>query len=124
MSVSNYLEDKILDLVFNATSYAGQSTVYIKLHIGDPGEACTSNAAGETTRKAVTLGASSAGTVTSDADATWTNVASTETYTHISIWDAVSSGNALWYGALTASKAVTAGDTFTIPSGSLAISID
>jgi len=124
LSVSNYLEDKILDLVFNATSYAGQSTVYIKLHIGDPGEACTSNAAGETTRKAVTLGASSAGTVTSDADATWTNVASTETYTHISIWDAVSSGNALWYGALTASKAVTAGDTFTIPSGSLAISID
>lgn len=124
MSASNFSENTLLDLMFNGTSYAGQSTVYTKLHIGDPGEACTSNAASETTRKATTFGAASSGTVTSDADVTWTNVAATETYTHVSIWDASTSGNALWYGALTASKSVTAGDTFSIPSGSLTVSLD
>lgn len=124
MSIANYLEDKLLDLVFNGTSYAGQSTFYVKLHTGDPGEACTSNAAGETTRKAATVGASSSGTVTSDADITWTNVSTSETYSHISLWDNSTGGNALWYGQLSSSKAVNAGDTFTIASGSLTISLD
>lgn len=124
MTIANYLENVLLDLVFNGTAYSGQATVYVKLHIGDPGEACTSNAAGETTRKAATVGAASGGTVTSDADITWTNVSTSETYSHISIWDAATNGNALWYGALTASKTVTAGDTFTIPSGSLTASLD
>lgn len=124
MSVSNFLEDTLLNLVFNGTAYAGQATVFIKLHIGDPGEAATSNAAGETTRQAVTVGASASGTVTSDSTATWTNVSTTETYSFISLWDAATVGNALWSGALTTPRSVTAGDTFTIPSGSLTISLD
>jgi hypothetical protein len=105
VSIANNLENKILDAVFNGVDLPGQGTVYVKLHTGDPGEDCTGNAA-------------------SDADITWTNVAATETYSHISIWDAVNAGNPLWYGALTASKAVTAGDTFTIPSASLTASLD
>jgi hypothetical protein len=124
VSIANNLENKILDAVFNGVDLPGQGTVYVKLHTGDPGEDCTGNAASETTRKAATFGAASVGAVTSDADITWTNVAATETYSHISIWDAVNAGNPLWYGALTASKAVTAGDTFTIPSASLTASLD
>ena len=124
MSISNYLETKLVDLVFNATAYAGQATVYVKLHTGDPGEACTSNAATETTRQAATFGAASGPTVTSDADITWTNVSTSETYSHVSVWDDVSAGNALWYGALTASKTVNAGDTFTIATGVLTATLD
>ena len=124
MSIANYLEDKLLDLVFNATSYAGQATVYVKLHTGDPGEDCTGNAAVNTTREAATFGASSGGAVSNDADVTWTNVSTSETYSHVSLWDASTAGNALWYGALTVSKAVNAGDTFTIATGDLDVSID
>lgn len=124
MSIANFLETTLLDLVFNGTSYAGQSTVYVKLHTGDPGEACTGNAAGETTRKAATFAAASAGAIANDADITWTNVSTSETISHISVWDAVSSGNALWYGALAASKPVTAGDTLVIASGALTVSLD
>jgi hypothetical protein len=51
-------------------------------------------------------------------------VAGTETYSHISIWDDPTAGNCLWTGALTASKAVNAGDTFTIATGSLTVSLD
>lgn len=124
MSIANFLEDTLLNLVFNATSYSGQSTVYVKLHTGDPGEDCTSNAATETTRKAVTFGASSTGTISNDADITWTNVSTGETYSHISIWDNLTTGNPLWYGQLTANKTVNAGDTFTIATGDLDVSLN
>lgn len=123
MTIANYAENKILDALFNNTSLA-VTQPYVKLHTGDPGEDCTANAATETTRKALSVGAASTGTVTSDADLVWSNMAGSETISHISVWDASSGGNALWSGALTASKAVLAGDTLTIPSGSLTISVD
>lgn len=123
MSVSNFLENTLLDLCFNATAYSGQSTVYVKLHTGDPGEAGTLLAATETTRKAVTFGAASAGTVTSDSEAAWTSVAATETYSHVSIWDDLTAGNCLWTGAMAASKAVTAGEDFRFATGALTVSL-
>lgn len=122
MSVSNYLELAFLNTLRN-TSLA-VANVYIKLHIGDPGEDGTGNAAGEATRQVVTFAAASGGSMASNADATWTNVSTTETLSHVSLWDASTAGNCLWSGALTASKSVTAGDTFTIASGALTLSID
>lgn len=123
MSISNYAENKLLDAIFNNTSYV-EADRYVQLHTGDPGETGANNTAGETTRKSVTNAAASGGTFTSTNDLQWTNVSTSETYSHISIWDASSAGNCLWYGALTASKAVNAGDTFTIASGSLTVSLD
>ncbi len=123
MSVSNYAELKLLDAIGNNTSFA-VATPYIKLHIGDPGEDGTSNAAGETTRKSLSFAAAASGSMASDADATWTNVSTSETLSHVSLWDNSSAGNCLWVGALTTPKAVIAGDTFTIASGSLTLAID
>jgi hypothetical protein len=123
VSIANYLEDKVLDKVFNNTDFTVTGT-YVKLHIGDPGEAGTANAAAETTRKAASFAAASGGAITTDADLTWTNVSTTETYSHISLWDAVTAGNCLWVGPLAAAKAVTAGDTFTIPTGDLDVALD
>lgn len=120
MSISNYAELKLLDTLGN-TSFA-VATCYIKLHTGDAGEDGTSSAATETTRKLVSWSAASSGSKASSAALTWTNVAATETYTHWSMWDASSGGNCLWTGALSASAAVTAGDTFEITS--LTLSLD
>jgi len=114
MSISNYAELEILDHLTGTASWTAPAAVYIKLHTGDPGEACTSNAATEATRKAVTFSAASSGAITSNATVEWTNVSTTETYSHWSLWDAATGGNALWYGALSSSAAVTAGDTFQI----------
>jgi hypothetical protein len=126
MSLSNYLETKVMDAVFNNASPAAIQLAnrYIKLHIGDPGEDGTGNAAAETTRKAVTGAATSNGVFTSVNDLTWTGVAGTETLSHISVWDASTAGNCLWVGALTAPKAVTAGDTFVISTGQLTATLD
>jgi hypothetical protein len=118
VSYSNYLENAINDAVCNNTALQIAQS-YVKLHVGDPGEDGTANAAGETTRKAASYGASSGGTATSDADLTWTNVSTAETYSHVSKWDNSTAGNCLGSGALTANKTVAVGDTFVIPSGSL-----
>lgn len=123
MSISNYAENAILDAIFNNTALQ-KSARYIKLHIGDPGETGASNAAGETTRKSITGAAAASGTFTSVNDLTWTNVSTSETYSHVSIWDDPTAGNCLWTGALSVSKAVIAGDTFTIATGSLTVSVD
>jgi hypothetical protein len=123
VSISNYAENAMLDALFNNAALQ-KANRYVKLHTGDPGEAGTTNAATETTRKSVTGAAAAAGTFTSVNDLVWTNVAGSETYSHISIWDDVAAGNCLWTGALTAAKAVNAGDTFTIATGALTVSVD
>lgn len=120
-AMSDYLENELLDHALGTGAFTAPSGVYVKLHTGTPGEAGTTNAATETTRKVFTCGAASGGTTSNAADITWTSVSTTETYSHISIWDASSAGNCLFVGALTASKSVTAGDNFTIPAGDLDI---
>ena len=119
--LSNYLANKFLDAVGNATSYSA-ANVYVKLHIGDPGSAATANPATETTRKSVSFSAASAGGLTSDADISWSNIAGSEDATFFSAWDSLTAGNFLFSGTI-AGNAYTAGDTFTIPSGSLTASL-
>jgi hypothetical protein len=122
MSISNYAELKILEHTTGKTAWTIPSNVYVKLHTGDAGEDGTSNAATETTRKVAAWATASSGAIATSATLEWTNVASTETYSHWSMWDALTSGNCLWTGALSSSAAVTAGDTFQITS--LTLSLD
>ena len=122
MSISNYAELKILDHTTGKAAWTMPTTVYVKLHLGDPGEAATSNAAVETTRKSAAWSAAASGAIVTSATMEWTNVSTTETYSHWSMWDNLTAGNALWSGALATSAAVTAGDTFQITS--LTLSLD
>lgn len=122
MSISNYAELKILDHLTGRAAWTAPSTVYIKLHIGDPGEDGTSNAAAETTRKLTAWNAAATGSIATSATLSWTNVSTTETYSHWSAWDNSTAGNCLWTGALSSNAAVTAGDTFEITS--LTLSLD
>ena len=122
MSISNYAELKILEHTTGKTAWTIPTNVYIKLHTADAGEAGTSSAASETTRKVAAWATAASGSIATSATLEWTNVAATETYTHWSMWDASTAGNCLWTGALSSSAAVTAGDTFQITS--LTLSLD
>lgn len=119
--ISSYLADELLDAVGNNSSFA-VGAVYIKLHIGDPGANGTANPATETTRQTASFGASSSGTLTSDADITWTNIAGSQDATFFTAWDSATTGNFLFSGSITG-NAYTAGDTYVIPSGSLTVSL-
>lgn len=113
---SNYAENEIADWLGANGAPGSVSNVYVKLHTGAPGEDGTANAATETTRKEATFGAASGGTVSLSATVSWTNVSTTETYSHISLWDASTAGNCLAVGALTSSVSVTSGDNFDLTS--------
>lgn len=119
--ISAYLANAWLDALGNATSFS-VTTAYVKLHVGDPGANGTGNAATETTRKAVSFAAASAGALTSDADVTWTNIAGSQDATHFTAWDNATTGNFLFSGTITG-NAYTAGDTYTISSGALTVSL-
>lgn len=119
--LSAYLANKFLDAVGNGTAYSA-ANVYIKLHTGDPGANGTANAATETTRKEVTFASASAGAIASDAAVTWTNIAGSEDANYFTAWDNLSAGNFLFSGSITG-NAYIAGDTYTIPSGSLTASL-
>jgi hypothetical protein len=119
--ISNYLANKWLDALGNATAFS-VTTAYVKLHIGDPGAAGTSNAATETTRKSASFAAATNGAIASDADITWTNIAGSEDATHFTAWDNATTGNFLFSGTITGNP-YTAGDTYTIASGALSVSL-
>ena len=110
----------MLDALCKNVSYAN-SAVWVKLHVGDPGAAGTSNAAGETTRKQATFGTSAAsGTIANTVALSWTAVSTSEDYTHFSFWTASTAGTFLGSGTMTA-NAVGAGDDFSIAIGALTV---
>lgn len=112
-----------LDAICNATNYTAPAGFYVKLHTGDPGSAGTSNAATETTRQSASMAAASGGAITNDAAVTWTNVSTSETYSHVSFWSASTAGTFLGSDDLAVPRAVTAGDTFTIATGDLDLAL-
>ena len=87
MSISNYAELKILEHTTGKTAWTIPTNVYVKLHTADAGEAGTSSAATETTRKVAAWATAASGSIATSATLEWTNVAATETYSHWSLWD-------------------------------------
>lgn len=111
----------------NANSALGTITAsagFVKLHTGDPGAAGTANASAETTRKAVTWGSASAGSIAATSTlpswASWS--AGSETISHISYWSLSSGGTFQGSVALSVSKSVTNGDTLNLTALSYAAS--
>jgi hypothetical protein len=96
---------------------------WVKLHTADPGAAgTTAAAAGDTTRKQATMAAASGGSKAMTGTAgPWTNVSTTETISHISLWSLVSAGVFQGSAALTASQAWVNTNTLTLTGLSIAI---
>ena len=92
------------------------STIFVKLHTADPGASgATAAAAGSTTRVAATFSAASGGAIAlTGTNPSWTNGGTSETLTHVSVWDASTSGNFLWSAALSSSQAWANTNTFTL----------
>lgn len=105
-------------------SLTAVTSAYVKLHVGDPGAAGTANAAaGSTTRVAVSHTAPSAGSMAITGTApSWTNGGTTETISHISVWDSPTTGNLLYTGAVTTPKSWATGDTVTLNTLTVSIS--
>lgn len=97
-------------------------TPFIQLHVADPGASGTANLATETTRKAVTFGAASGGSMTNTVAVSWVGIAGSQDATHFSIFNASSAGTFKFSGLITA-NAYTAGDTYTAAISAITLSI-
>lgn len=122
MTISNYLEQKWLDML-SGTAFTAPAATYVQLHTADPTDVGTTSVATNTTRQAASWAAAAnpAGTKATSATLTWTSVPAAETYSHWSLWDASTAGNCLWTGALSSSATVAIGDTFQITSLTLTL---
>jgi hypothetical protein len=106
--------------VLRGTTYTGLAGLFVKLHTGDPGSAGASNASAVTTRNALTLAAASGGSCTLSSLSSY-SMTSTETISHVSLWDASSAGNFIASGTLSASKSVVNGDSLSFTTFTLSI---
>lgn len=123
MPLAEGVRNSLLNAICRNTSYAN-AAVWVQLHTGDPGSAGTANIAGETDRTQSTFGSVASGAAISNTVAiAWTAVSNSETYTHVSLWSASTSGTFLGSATLTQSKVVNAGDNFSIPIGDLDLTI-
>ena len=123
---SDYEKNRLLDASTNRAA-ASATPFWVQLHTGSPGAAGTSNVSTHTTRIQATFGtAPSAGSIANTAVVTWTGLAitpATETVTHVSFWDAATSGNFKGADDLPANKIVQDDDAVAIPIGALTLQI-
>jgi len=123
-ALSNYAENEMLDHMLGTGSFTAPSNVFLSLWTSDPTDAGsgTELSGSGYVRKDINFGAASSGVATSSGVVTFdTASGSWGTVTHIGIHDAVSSGNLLFHGALTASKAIASGDVFQVANGAITI---
>lgn len=147
-AASTDLETKVLDHVLGGSAYSAPATAYLALFSGGSSDVLAAledgtNAAtagnwgyyeinnGNYSRVALSFGSASAGSITTNAAATfnaatanYNNTATSgSTVIAIAVIDASTSGNVMFYGLLDNSKEILSGDTFTVSTGNLTISL-
>ena len=126
-NISDYLENALLDHVLKHTAYTSPTTVYAALYTAAPSDAGggTEVSGGSYARTSITFGSASGGATDNTSAITFpTATGSWGTVTHVGIFDSATSGNLLWWGALTASKSVATGDVVQFAVGDLDIGLD
>jgi len=121
---SNYLENAVVNHVLRNTPLTSPTTVYLALFTSDPGEAGsgTEVSGGSYARQSVAFAAPSDGVVTNSGLVTFpAATAGWGTVTHVAIFDALTSGNMLYYGPMSVSKLVSIGDVVTVAVGQLSV---
>ncbi len=123
-AMSDYLENKFLDHFLGTTSTSAPAAVYLSLHTTSPtddGSGAELSGDGYT-RQAISFGSASSATASNDAAVEFSAATGNwGTITHIGVWDASTSGNLLFHGALTASKTIATGDIFKVAVGGVDI---
>lgn len=125
-AMSNYLENALINATLRNTAYSSPSTVYVGLFTSDPTDAGTGTevSGNAYARQAATFGAPSNGASTISSAIEFPQATgSWGTVTHFGILDNLTSGNLLYHGQLTASKAIDTGDVFKFATSALTVTL-
>lgn len=101
-----------MSLVLRNTAWS-RSATYIALHTSSPGDTGANEvSAGWYVRKAITFNAATTSGATNDGQVDFDEVEDSGlTVTHVSLWDAESNGNMIWWKALSSQRALSIGAT-------------
>lgn len=129
-ALSNAYENAVLNHLFTNTALTSPTTVYVGLFTSNPTDAGTGTevSGGSYARVAATFAPASGGSITTNADVSFTTAtADWGTISHIGVFASLSgaaSTDMIVHGALDVSKEILSGDTFVITSGNLTITLD
>jgi hypothetical protein len=124
---TNYAENLVMTWLFTGSAATRPTAWYVALHTADPtevgnvGELSGNGYARQSSTWTIASNeASNTGTLTfgPNTGSNWGTVS------HVSVWDAVSTGNCLAKGALSSSVVINVGDSLTIAAGALDITLD
>jgi hypothetical protein len=123
-ALSDYAEKLLLDFLMTTGTATRPTNWYVALYTAAPSDSGggTEVSGAGYARQSVAFDAAATpgGTTSNSADVSFTATGGNYgTVTHLGIFDASSSGNLLWHGALTADKTVEDGDTITFTAGNI-----
>jgi hypothetical protein len=121
-NLSDWAENAALDWLMGGATPSRPSARYLALFTAAPSDAGggTEMSGGGYARQAVTCGAASGGACSNTNAPSFTiSGVDPAAFTHIGIFDAVTTGNLIWHGPLTASKDLGDGDTINFAIGEL-----
>ena len=123
-ALSDYAEKLLLDFLMTTGTATRPTNWYVALYTAAPSDSGggTEVSGAGYARQSVAFDAATTpgGTTSNSADVSFTAAGGNYgTVTHLGIFDASSSGNLLWHGALTADKTVEDGDTITFTAGNI-----
>ena len=124
MAKSNYLENKVIDHFLGTSSTSAPSNVFMALFTSNPTDANsgTEVSGNGYSRQVITFNAASSGSATNSSAETFTaSGGNFGTITHFGIFDASTSGNLLYHGALTDDKVIEDGDSLVVAIGAITI---
>jgi len=130
-NMTNYLENKLLAHTLKNIPYSSPGTVYIALLKDSPttteleaGTLTKEIVGGAYVRKAVAFNTVTGGVTANTLDidfpsatADWGNI------THIFVMDALTAGNALYWGALPNPRTILTDDILRVPAGNLTVTM-
>ena len=129
MSASDFLEDELLDQITKKGDYSPVA-VYLALSTADPTDDASGLAepSGGSYARLITApanwDAASGGSVANAVDLSFIEATGDwGTITHFALYDAITEGNMLASGALSASKAVASGNTARFLAGTITITL-
>jgi len=127
-ALSDYAEKLLLDWSMTGGSATRPTAWYVALYTVAPSDSGggTEVSTGGYARQTVAFAAatSGAGTTSNTGDVSWTASGDAfGTVVAIGIHDAVSGGNLLWHGNMTASKTIADGDTLEFSAGNIDLTL-
>lgn len=123
-NLPNVIENQLLDALVGADTFSVTTPIKLALVTanGDDASAGTEVTGGSYARQTITFTAADAGEIENASAISFTAMPAV-TVVGIELYDSAGSPKRLAYGALTSSRAVTAGDTVQFASGAITLSL-